>query len=173
MGVNGSVPLIDGHFYPPSLMNVRRVFIAFHRKGSNNSVAWLNALIGTTAAARISRFTGRHQTRLTSACWPKHKRWRRHDICKASSTVDLWTAGFAGSRLSARGALSHGQAMDNALRCPPLAHRSAPAHKLHSAQATIFSNPENQNYPPAPALAYSTPVAFQATVTTADQPTHP
>lgn len=54
------------------------------------------------------------------------------------STVDLWTAGCAGSRLSARCALAYGQAMDNALRCPALAHRSAAAHKLHSAQATIF-----------------------------------
>jgi hypothetical protein len=36
--------------------------------------------------------------------------------------------------------------MDNALRCPPLAHRSAAAHKLHSAQATILQIRESQNH---------------------------
>ncbi len=59
--------------------------------------------------------------KLTLAPWPKRSRWRP-DMRLVHGTVDLWTAGFAGSRLSARSAL---------------AHRPAPAHKLHSAQATL------------------------------------
>lgn len=62
--------------------------------------------------------------------------------------MDLWTAGCAGSRLTAPA-------------------RSAAAHKLHSAQAIILQIRESQNISPVPALAYSTPVAVQATLTNA------
>ena len=62
---------------------------------------------------------------------------------KCSGFVDSRLRRFPPNRASA---VPYGQAMDNALRCPSLAHRSAAAHKLHSDQATtIFSNPENQN----------------------------
>ena len=40
----------------------------------------------------------------------------------------------------------YGQAMDNALRCPPLAHRSAADHKLHSAQSDRYKIRESQNH---------------------------
>jgi hypothetical protein len=57
--------------------------------------------------------------------------------------VDSRLRRFPPNRASA---VPYGQAMDNALRCPPLAHRSAAAHKLHSAQATIFQIRESQNH---------------------------
>jgi hypothetical protein len=36
--------------------------------------------------------------------------------------------------------------MDNAMRCPPLAHRSAAAHKLHSARFDPYKIRESQNH---------------------------
>ena len=59
--------------------------------------------------------------------------------------------GFVDSRLrrcppDRASAVPYGQAMENASRFPPLAHRSAAAHKLHSAQATIFQIRESQNH---------------------------
>ena len=59
--------------------------------------------------------------------------------------------GFVDSRLrrfppDRASAVPYGQAMENASRFPPLAHRSAAAHKLHSAQVTILQIRESQNH---------------------------
>ena len=45
--------------------------------------------------------------------------------------MNLWTVGCADPRLTAS-AVPYGQAGENAMRFPHLAHRSAAAHKLHS-----------------------------------------
>jgi len=47
----------------------------------------------------------------------------------------------------------YGQAMENASRFPPLAHRPAAVHKLHSAQATILQIRELQNHLPGIGLS--------------------
>jgi len=55
-------------------------------------------------------------------------------------------------------AVPYGQAGENALRFPHLAHRSAAAHKLHSATATTrieFDSGSSETFSRLPALAYS------------------
>jgi hypothetical protein len=54
-------------------------------------------------------------------------------------------------------AVPYGQAMDNALRCPPLAHRSAAAHKLHSARFNPYKIRESQNQYPGTGFSLFTP----------------
>ena len=46
--------------------------------------------------------------------------------------MDLWTVGCADPRPDRASAVPYGQAGENAMRFPRLAHRSAAAHKLHS-----------------------------------------
>ena len=46
--------------------------------------------------------------------------------------MNLWTVGCADPRLTAPARSPYGQAGENAMRFPHLAHRSAAAHKLHS-----------------------------------------
>jgi hypothetical protein len=55
-------------------------------------------------------------------------------------------------------AVPYGQAEENALRFPHLAHRSAAAHKLHSATTTArieFDSGKGETFNRLPALAYS------------------
>ena len=55
-------------------------------------------------------------------------------------------------------AVTYGQAGENALRFPHLAHRSAAVHKLHSATATTridFNSGKGKTFSRLPALAYS------------------
>jgi hypothetical protein len=55
-------------------------------------------------------------------------------------------------------AVPYGQAGENALRFPHLAHRSAAAHKLHSATTTArieFDSGKGETFNRLPALAYS------------------
>src|SRR5271157_2212655 len=62
------------------------------------------------------------------------------------------------SRPDRASAVPHGQAGENALRFPHLAHRSAAAHKLHSATATTryqFDSGKSETISRLPALAYS------------------
>jgi len=56
--------------------------------------------------------------------------------------------------------------MENALRFPALAHRSAAAHKLHNAPATIEQIRESQTHLIGASLSLFQPGAVQATVTT-------
>ena len=70
--------------------------------------------------------------------------------------------GFMDSRLrrfppDRASAVPYGQAMDNALRCPPLAHRSAAAHKLHSARFNPYKIRESQNQYPGTGFSLFTP----------------
>ena len=56
------------------------------------------------------------------------------------------------------GAVPYGQAGENALRFPHLAHRSAAVHKLHSATAAArieFDSGKGETFSRLPALAYS------------------
>jgi hypothetical protein len=67
-------------------------------------------------------------------------------------------------------AVPYGQAGENAMRFPHLAHRSAAAHKLHSTPQQdgmnlISGNDETSSR--LPALAYSSPEAVQTTGTVA------
>jgi hypothetical protein len=54
-------------------------------------------------------------------------------------------------------AVSYGQTVGNATRCPPLAHRSAAAHKLHSAQSNRYKIRESQNQIPGTGLSLFLP----------------
>ncbi len=70
--------------------------------------------------------------------------------------------GFMDSRLrrfppDRASAVPYGQTVDNATRCPPLAHRSAAAHKLHSAQANRYKIRESQNQNPGTGLSLFQP----------------
>ena len=70
--------------------------------------------------------------------------------------------GFMGSRLrrfppDRASAVSYGQTVGNATRCPPLAHRSAAAHKLHSAQSNRYKIRESQNQIPGTGLSLFLP----------------
>lgn len=70
--------------------------------------------------------------------------------------------GFMDSRLrrfppDRASAVPYGQAMDNAMRCPPLAHRSAAAHKLHSARSNRYKIRESQNQNPGTGLSLFQP----------------
>ena len=48
--------------------------------------------------------------------------------------MNLWTVGCADPRRTAPARSPNGQAGENAMRFPHLAHRSAAAHKLHSTR---------------------------------------
>jgi hypothetical protein len=55
-------------------------------------------------------------------------------------------------------AVPYGQAGENALRLPQLAHRSAAVHKLHRASTTakiVFDSGRGETFSRQPALAYS------------------
>ena len=70
--------------------------------------------------------------------------------------------GFMDSRLrrfppDRASAVSYGQTVGNATRCPPLAHRSAAAHKLHSAQSNRYKIRESQNQIPGTGLSLFLP----------------
>ena len=68
------------------------------------------------------------------------------------------------------GAVPYGQAGKNALRFPHLAHRSAAAHKLHSATATSrieFDSGKGETLQPATGLSLFFPEPVQTTGTTA------
>src|SRR5438270_5653956 len=74
-------------------------------------------------------------------------------------------------------AVPYGQAGENAMRFPHLAHRSAAAHKLHSTPQQdrmnlISGKGETSNRLPGP-LAYSSPKAVQRTGTVAGCPCNP
>jgi hypothetical protein len=68
-------------------------------------------------------------------------------------------------------AVPYGQAGENALRFPYLAHRSAAVHKLHSATATSgieFDSGKGETLQPATSLSLFFPEPVQTTGTTAE-----
>src|SRR5437764_12515086 len=123
---------------------------------SSSSAASANSSTGTTGAVRIRHSRGKHRTRPTSAslCQP----WQRQRNAMAQRRCE-----FVDSRLrrcppDRASAVPYGQAGENALRFPHLAHRSAAAHKLHSATATTrieFDSGSSETFSRLPALAYS------------------
>ena len=99
---------------------------------SNRSAALASSSTGTICSVRIRRSTGEHRTRRTSA-----NRWRRRHW--PPDTMPRRCREFVDSRLrrsppDRASAVPYGQAGENAMRFPHLAHRSAAAHKLHSTR---------------------------------------
>ena len=89
---------------------------------------------------------------------------------KVQCTVDLWTAGCAGSRLTAPAR----SPMDKPWTTRCVAHRLPTGRRLPTSSIALklqsFKSGNVKTTTPAPALAYSSPVAVQATVTTAERP---
>ena len=83
-------------------------------------------------------------------------------------TVDLWTAGYAGSRLTA----SARSPMDKPWTTLCVAHRLPTGRRLPTSSTVlkpiVIKSGKVKTKTPAPALAYSSPVAVQTTGTTAD-----
>jgi putative transposase len=97
---------------------------------SNRSAALPSSSTGIISSVRIRRSAGAHQMRLISP----NQRQRRHWLPDAMPSrccefVDSRRRRSAPDRASA---VPYGQAGENAMRFPHLAHRSAAAHKLHS-----------------------------------------
>src|SRR6476469_4659555 len=141
---------------------------AQRRMASNRSVALVSSLTGIICDVRIRRSAGEHRTRLTLANrrlprhWPPDAMPRR---CR--EFVDSRLRRSPPDRASA---VPCGQAGENAMRFPRLAHRSAAAHKLHSTPQQDRMNlisgkgETSAGYRP---LAYSSPEAVQTTGTVA------
>src|SRR6476660_3089463 len=134
---------------------------------SNKSAALASSLLGIICDVRLRRSAGGHRTRLTAAnrrrppYWPPDAMQRR---CR--EFVDSRLRRSPPDRASA---VPYGQAGENAMRFPRLAHRSAAAHKLHSTPQQdrmnlISGKGETAGYRP---LAYSSPEAVQTTGTVA------
>src|SRR3989442_12675687 len=69
-------------------------------------------------------------------------------------------------------AVTYGQAGENAMRFPHLAHRSAAAHKLHSATATTryeFDSGKSETISRPTSFSLFSPEAVQPTGTVADR----
>src|ERR1700722_8847292 len=79
---------------------------------------------------RIRRSAGEHRTRLTSASRQRRRHWPPDAMARrCREFVDSRLRRSPPDRASA---VPYGQAGENAMRSPRLAHRSAAAHKLHS-----------------------------------------
>jgi len=82
-------------------------------------------------------------------------------------TVDLWTAGYAGSRLTAPAR----SPMDKPWTTLRVAHRLPTGRRLPTSSTAlnpiVIESGKVKTKTPAPALAYSSPVAVQTTGTTA------
>src|ERR1700726_996021 len=97
---------------------------------SNKSAALASSLTGIICDVRIRRSAGEHRTRLTSANRQRRRHWPPDAMARRGRE-------FVDSRLrrsppDRASAVPYGQAGENAMRFPRLAHRSAAAHKLHS-----------------------------------------
>ena len=97
---------------------------------SNRSAALPSSSTGIICDARIRRSAGEHRTRLTSANQSRRRHWPPDAMpSKCCEFVDSRLRRSPPDRASA---VPYGQAGENAMRFPHLAHRSAAAHKLHS-----------------------------------------
>src|SRR5580698_7378810 len=121
--------------------------------GLSKSAASLNSLTGITGCVRIRRLAGRHRTRPISARWRRQQR-RSAMARRRREFVDSRLRRCPPDRASA---VSCGQARENAVRFPHLAHRSAAVHKLHSATAARidFDSGKGETFSRLRALAYS------------------
>src|SRR5271156_1167364 len=135
---------------------------------SSRSAALLSSSTGIICVVRIRRSVGAHRTRLTSA-----DQWlRRHGLPDAmpSRCCEFVDSRLRRSPPDRASAVPYGQAGENAMRFPHLAHRSAAAHKLNSTPQQdrmnlISGNGETSSR--LQALAYSSPEAVQTTGTVA------
>src|ERR1700719_3257694 len=97
---------------------------------SNKSAALASSLTGIICDVRIRRSAGEHRTRLTSANRQRRRHWPPDAMARrCREFVDSRLRRSPPDRASA---VPYGQAGENAMRFPRLAHRSAAAHKLHS-----------------------------------------
>src|ERR1700738_2351156 len=97
---------------------------------SNKSAALASSLTGIICDVRIRRSTGEHRTRLTAANRQRRRHWPPDAMVRrCREFVDSRLRRSPPDRASA---VPYGQAGENAMRFPRLAHRSAAAHKLHS-----------------------------------------
>src|SRR5690242_9335296 len=97
---------------------------------SNKSAALASSLIGIICDVRIRRSAGKHRTRLTLANRQRRRHWPPDAMARrCREFVDSRLRRSPPDRASA---VPYGQAEENAMRFPRLAHRSAAAHKLHS-----------------------------------------
>src|SRR5712675_701269 len=96
----------------------------------NKSAALASSLTGIICDVRIRRSAGEHRTRLTSANRQRRRHWPPDAMARrCREFVDSRLRRSPPDRASA---VPYGQAGENAMRFPRLAHRSAAAHKLHS-----------------------------------------
>src|SRR6202048_232135 len=97
---------------------------------SNKSAALASSLTGIICDVRIRRSAGEHRTRLTSANRQRGRHWPPDAMARrCREFVDGRLRLSPPDRASA---VPYGQAGENAMRFPRLAHRSAAGHKLHS-----------------------------------------
>ncbi len=123
----------------------------------------------TTDGVPIRRSAGRRRTRRISARSRRLRQRQRNAMTEQACE-------FVDNRLrrcppDRAGAVPYGQAGENALRFPHLAHRSAAAHKLHSATATSrieFDSGKGETLQPATGLSLFFPEPVQTTGTTAE-----
>src|SRR3954453_12326851 len=97
---------------------------------SNRSTALPSSSTGIICGGRIRRSAGEHRTRLTSANRPRRRQWPPDAM--ASRCCEFVDSRLRRSPPDRASAVPYGQAGENAMRFPHLAHRSAAAHKLHS-----------------------------------------
>src|ERR1700747_1749226 len=98
---------------------------------SNKSAALASSLTGIICDVLIRRSAGEHRTRLTSANRQRRRHWPPDAMARrCREFVDSRLRRSPPDRASA---VPYGQVGENAMRFPPLAPRSASAHKLHSA----------------------------------------
>src|SRR6476469_5238178 len=135
---------------------------------SNKSAALASSLTGIICDVRIRRSAGEHRTRLTSANRQRRRHWPPDAMARrCCEFVDSRLRRSPPDRASA---VPYGQAGENAMRFPHLAHRSAAAHKLHSATATISYELDSGKGEPItrlPAFSLFSPEAVQTTGTVA------
>src|SRR5437660_2995111 len=123
---------------------------------SNKSAVLASSLTGIICDVRIRRSAGEHRTRLTSANRQRRRHWPPDAMARrCREFVDSRLRRSPPDRASA---VPYGQAGENAMRFPHLAHRSAAADKLHSTPQQDRMNLISGNCEPSsrlPALAYS------------------
>ena len=142
------------------------VYLRPAANGIERSAALPSSSTGIICGVRIRRSAGEHRTRLTSA----NQRLRRHWLPDAmrSRCCEFVDSRLRRSPPDRASAVPYGQAGENAMRFPHLAHRSAAAHKLHSTPQQDRMNLISGMIKPAAGyrpLAYSSPEAVQTTGT--------
>src|SRR3984957_20482945 len=124
--------------------------------GLSRSAVLLNSSTGKISGARIRRSAGKRRTRPISLRSRRLRQRRRSAMAeRRREFVDSRLRRYPPDRASA---VPYGQARENAMRFPHLAHRSAAVHKLHSTAATSridFDSGKGETFSRLRALAYS------------------